>query len=80
MPPQMIEKELCGLGLLAHVVLSKYIEHRPLDRVQQELARNGVKITRTTLADWVDVAHRNRVKKGTFLKSVDPALSLVRSI
>ena len=41
MPPQVIEKELCGLGLLAHVVLSKDIEHRPLDRVQQELAHKN---------------------------------------
>ena len=51
MTPQVIEKGLCGSGLLAHVVLSKYIEHPPLYRVQQELARNGVEITRTSLAD-----------------------------
>jgi len=30
--------------------------HRPLYRVQQELARFGVDITRTTLADWVAAA------------------------
>lgn len=53
MPPQVIEKGLCGPGLLAHVIVSKYLDHRPLYRVQQELARHGVEITRTTLADWV---------------------------
>ena len=53
MPPQIIDKGICGAGLLAHVVLSKYLEHRPLYRVQQELTRFGVEITRTTLADWV---------------------------
>ncbi len=53
MPPQVIDKGICGPGLLAHVVLVKYLEHRPLYRLQQELARFGVEITRTTLADWV---------------------------
>ena len=56
MPPQVIEKGLCGPGLLAHVVLSKYIDHRPLYRVQQELGRHGVEVTRSTLADWVSAA------------------------
>jgi transposase len=56
MPPQVIDKGICGPGLLAHVVLAKYLEHRPLYRVQQELARFGVEITRTTLADWVNAA------------------------
>ena len=36
MPPQVIEKGLCGPGLLTRVVLAKYLEHRPLYRVQQE--------------------------------------------
>ena len=53
MPAQVIEKGPCGPGLLAHVILSKYLDHRPLYRVQQELARYGVDIMLTTLADWV---------------------------
>ena len=53
MPPQVIDKGICGPGLLAHVVLAKYLQHLPLYRVQQEIARFGVEITRTTLADWV---------------------------
>jgi transposase len=53
MPSQVIDKGICGPGHLAHVVLSKYLQHLPLYRVQQELTRFGVEITRTTLADWV---------------------------
>ena len=53
MPPHVIDKGICGPGLLAHVVLANYLEHRPLYRVQQKLARFGVEITRTTLADWM---------------------------
>ena len=54
MPPQVIEKGLCGPGLLSHVILSKYLDHRPLYRVQQELGRHGVEVTRSTLSDWVN--------------------------
>ena len=41
MPAQVVDKWLCGPGLLAHVIFSKYVDHRPLFRVQQELARLG---------------------------------------
>ncbi len=34
----------------------KYLDHRPLYRVQQELGRHGVEVTRSTLADWVSAA------------------------
>jgi transposase len=30
MPPQVVDKGIYGPGLLAHVVLAKYLEHRPL--------------------------------------------------
>lgn len=68
MPLQVIEKGLCGPGLLAHVILSKYLDHRPLYRVQQELARHGVEITRTTLADWV----------ATGAGALEPLVALIR--
>ena len=56
MPPQVIEKGLCGPGLLGHVICAKYLEHRPLYRVQQELERYGVNVSRATLCDWVEAA------------------------
>lgn len=56
MPPQVIEKGLCGPGLLGHVICAKYLEHRPLYRVQQELERYGVNISRATLCGWVEAA------------------------
>ncbi len=52
-PTQLNEKKICGLGLLAQVILTKYLDHGTLYRVQQELALHGVTIERTTLADWV---------------------------
>ena len=56
MPPQVIEKGLCGPGLLGHVICAKYLEHRPLYRVQQELERYGVNVSRATLCGWVEAA------------------------
>ena len=53
MPQQVTEKGIWGPGLQAHVVLAKYLEHRPLYRVQREIARFGEETTRTTPADWV---------------------------
>jgi transposase len=54
LPPAVIEKGLPGPGLLAQVVLSKFEDHNPLYRQQQQFARLGVVLPRTTLCDWVE--------------------------
>jgi transposase len=53
MLPPVIKKGICGLVLLEHLILTKFLDRGTLYRVQQELARHGVTITRTTVADWV---------------------------
>ena len=40
-------------ALLSHVLISKYCDHLPLYRQSQIFARQGVEITRSTLAGWV---------------------------
>jgi transposase len=52
-PPQAIEKGLAGAGLLAHVVVSKYVDHLPLYRLEQIFAREQIDLSRTTLCEWV---------------------------
>lgn len=52
-PPQAVEKALAGEGLLAHVVVSKYVDHLPLHRLSGIFAREGVELARSTLCDWV---------------------------
>jgi transposase len=42
-----------GPGLLAHVVVSKFADHLPLYRQSQIYAREGVELSRSTLADWL---------------------------
>jgi transposase len=51
--PQAVEKALAGEGLLAHVVVSKYVDHLPLHRLAGIFAREGVTLSRSTLCDWV---------------------------
>ncbi len=43
-------------GLLAHVLVSKFLDHLPLYRQSEIYAREGVDLDRSTLADWVGQA------------------------
>ncbi|MGH7087445.1 MAG: IS66 family transposase [Stellaceae bacterium] len=43
-------------GMLAHLLVSKYADHLPLYRQSEIYAREGVKIDRSTLSDWVGQA------------------------
>lgn len=52
-PPQVIDKGIPTSGLLAQVLVAKYGDHLPLYRQEKILARAGVDIARSTLADWV---------------------------
>lgn len=54
-PAQVIDKGLATSGLLAQVLVSKYADHLPLYRQEQIFTRAGVKLPRSTLADWVGV-------------------------
>jgi transposase len=52
-PDLPIEKGRPGAGLVANVVVSKYLDGLPLYRQSAILAREGIEIERATLADWV---------------------------
>ena len=48
-----IARGVAGPGLLAHVLVAKFADHLPLNRQSNIYAREGVDITRSTLAGWV---------------------------
>ena len=52
-PPAVIEGGLATVNLLTWVVISKYLDHLPLYRLEQIAARSQVPLSRSTLADWV---------------------------
>jgi transposase len=55
-PHRLIEGGLPTETLVADVLVSKYADHLPLYRQVQILAREGVRIDRSTLAHWVGFA------------------------
>lgn len=53
MPEQPLPKSNASANLLAHVLVSKYQDHLPLNRQERIFARHGVERARSTLCDWV---------------------------
>lgn len=53
LPKQPIAKGLAGPGLLAHLIVSKYLDHLPLHRLEGTFARQGVDVSRKTMCDWM---------------------------
>jgi len=52
-PSLPIERGKPGPGLLAHVLTAKYCDHLPLYRQSLIYAREGITLSRSTMAEWV---------------------------
>jgi transposase len=52
-PPAIIDGGMAAVGLLVWVLISKYLDHLPLYRLEQIAARDRVILARSTLAEWV---------------------------
>ena len=52
-PPAVIDGGMAAPGLLAWVLINKYLNHLPLYRLEQMAAREQVILSRSTLAEWV---------------------------
>jgi transposase len=52
-PPHVIDKGIPSAGLLAQVLIAKYMDHMPLYRQEAIFARAGLALPRSTLAQWV---------------------------
>jgi transposase len=86
-PPQAVEKSLAGEGLLAHIVVAKYVDHLPLHRLEGIFAREGIDLARTTLCGWVaDVATaltpigdqvRREITAATYLQTDDTSITVL---
>jgi transposase len=53
LPPQPIPKSQASPGLLAHLMVAKYIDAQPLHRQEKALARSQVHLPRQTQANWM---------------------------
>ncbi len=54
--PQIIDKGVPTPGLLAHTLVSRFVDHLPYYRQEQINARSGVHTPRSTLAAWSGAA------------------------
>jgi transposase len=54
--PQIIDKGMPSSGLLAHTLVSRFVDHLPYYRQEQINARAGVHTPRSTLAAWSGAA------------------------
>lgn len=55
LPPEVqpIERGRAGIGLLVYIIISKYCDHLPLNRLEQMFARCGMEIARQRMCDWL---------------------------
>jgi hypothetical protein len=44
---------MAGVSLLVYLVISKYVDHLPLYRIKEKFARQGVRMSDSTMGDWV---------------------------
>jgi len=64
-PSRPIDRGMPGPGLLAYVLVAKFCDNLPLYRQSVIYARDGVQLSRSTLADWVgqcSALHRSLVE------------------
>jgi transposase len=51
-PQRILERSIADASVLAHVAVSKYVDHTPLHRLHESYARTGASIPVSTLSDW----------------------------
>lgn len=51
-PPQIIPRSIASLGLLAHILTSKFVDHTPFYRQETQFGRLGVELSRSSMCNW----------------------------
>ena len=51
-PPELIPGSIATAGLLAYILTSKFVDHIPFYRQEQQFLRLGVEISRANMANW----------------------------
>lgn len=53
LPSRPIERGIAGPGLLTYVLISKFVDHLPLYRLEDIFKRYGIGINRSTMVGWI---------------------------
>ena len=56
LPERVIDKGIAGAGLLASILVDKYVDHLPLYRQRQRFLRENIPIAASTLDGWAAAA------------------------
>ena len=77
LPSRPIEKGIAGPGVLAQLLISKYVDHLPLYRQRQQFKRLGVELAESTLCGWKEKSYelikplvdliQNQVLNGSYI-------------
>src|SRR5262245_9432472 len=86
-PPEPIRRGTAAAGLLAHVIVAKYVDHLPPYRQESILGRLGWEVSRSTLCDQIiaragvlEPLHRlmcDRVRRSAALHADDTSVVLL---
>jgi len=52
-PARPVSGGYASAGLIAYILVSKYLDHQPLYRLEKQSARWGARISRQTMMEWV---------------------------
>jgi len=87
LPVRPIEKGIAGPGLLAQIVIDKYVDHLPIYRQVQRFEREGMKLPISTLADWISgtchlleplyEVHRKQVLSSDYLQADETPIKVM---
>lgn len=53
LPSRIIPKAIAGPQLISQILISKYVDHLPLERQEQVFKRLGCRVAKTTMSDWL---------------------------
>ena len=87
LPNRIVEKSMAGEGLLAQIIVDKYVDHLPLHRQLQRFQRVGVTIAQSTSNGWVTLTldqfltlyelHKNQVLSSYYLHADETTIRVL---
>ena len=87
LPNRIVEKSMAGEGLLAQIIVDKYVDHLPLHRQLQRFQRLGVTIAQSTVNGWMALTleqflslyelHKNQVLGSYYLHADETTIRVL---
>ncbi len=89
LPGRIMEKCMAGEGLLAQIMVDKYVDHLPLHRQLQRFERAGIKVAQSTINDWTKAvllqltalyeAHKKQLLQSNYLHADETPIKVLDS-